>query len=246
MTISCRPRADRRSSETKQRRRARSEAARLRHTAAVECRGHRTIRRTRRAASGRRGARPRPHRHDHRREPASHAGRIGSPRGFRAPPSRRRAGRAHSRPQGILGPAAAALARDAGAAARHRNGGRTGAGNAARRRRRSTVALRIADLGTGSGAILLALLSELPDAHGIGTDISADALQTARANAARISGSPIARHSSPAIMPAALSGPFDLIVSNPPYIRSADIAGLAPEVRDHDPHARAGRRRRRA
>ena len=54
------------------------------------------------------------------------------PGGFRAPPPRRRAGRAHSRQQGILGTAAATLGRDAGAAARHRNRGRTGAGNAAR------------------------------------------------------------------------------------------------------------------
>ena len=106
--------------------------------------------------------------------------------------------------------------------------------------------LRIADLGTGSGAILLALLSELPDAHGVGTDISGDALQTARSNAARISGLPIARTFVACDYAAALSGPFDLIVSNPPYIRSADIAGLATEVRDHDPLARARWRRRRA
>jgi release factor glutamine methyltransferase len=94
--------------------------------------------------------------------------------------------------------------------------------------------LRVADIGTGSGAILLALLSELPDACGIGTDISAAALQTARANAVRLGFA--ARAAFVACdYTAALSGPFDLIVSNPPYIRSADIAGLASEVRDHDP-----------
>jgi release factor glutamine methyltransferase len=95
-------------------------------------------------------------------------------------------------------------------------------------------ALRIADLGTGSGAILLALLSELPDAIGFGTDISADALQTAHINA--VESELAARATFLACdYASALSGPFDLIVSNPPYIRSADIAGLTAEVRDHDP-----------
>jgi len=96
--------------------------------------------------------------------------------------------------------------------------------------------LRIADLGTGTGAILLALLSELPDATGIGTDISAEALRTAADNAARLGFSGRVDFVR-CDYASALSGPFDLIVSNPPYIRSADIAGLAPEVRDHDPHA---------
>ncbi len=96
--------------------------------------------------------------------------------------------------------------------------------------------LRIADLGTGSGAILLALLSELPAAQGFGTDISNDALHTAAANAAR--GGLSHRATFVACDYAAgLSGPFDLIVSNPPYIRTADIAGLAAEVRRHDPLA---------
>ena len=78
--------------------------------------------------------------------------------------------------------------------------------------------LRIADLGTGTGAILLALLSELPDATGIGTDISAEALQTARDNAARLGFSGRAAFIR-CDYASALSGPFDLIVSNPPYIR---------------------------
>ncbi len=95
--------------------------------------------------------------------------------------------------------------------------------------------LRIADIGTGSGAILLALLSELPDACGFGTDISVAALRTASLNAARLG------FASRAVFVAcdyasALSDTFDLIVSNPPYIRSAEIAELATEVRDHDPH----------
>ena len=95
---------------------------------------------------------------------------------------------------------------------------------------------RIADVGTGSGAILLALLSELPDAYGVGTDISEAALRTARTNAIYLK----LDHRAGFVAcdyAAALSGPFDLIVSNPPYIRSAEIAGLATEVRDHDPRA---------
>ena len=94
---------------------------------------------------------------------------------------------------------------------------------------------RIADLGTGSGAILLALLHELPDARGYGTDISAAALHMARANAVGLGLADRATFIA-CNYAAALNGPFDLIVSNPPYIRSADIAGLAAEVRDHDPH----------
>jgi release factor glutamine methyltransferase len=94
--------------------------------------------------------------------------------------------------------------------------------------------LRIADIGTGSGAILLALLSELPDAFGVGTDISVTALRTASSNAAHLGFASRAAFVA-CDYAAALSEPFDLMVSNPPYIRSADIAGLAIEVRDHDP-----------
>lgn len=99
---------------------------------------------------------------------------------------------------------------------------------------RATKALRIADIGTGSGAILLALLSELPDATGIGTDISEAALEMARLNARQLG---LAERVSfvQCDYASALSGPFDLIVSNPPYIRSADLATLDRDVRDHDP-----------
>jgi release factor glutamine methyltransferase len=96
--------------------------------------------------------------------------------------------------------------------------------------------LRIADLGTGSGAILLALLSELPAAQGFGTDISEDALQTAGANAARAGLANRATFIA-CDYASGLSGAFDLIVSNPPYVRTADIDGLATEVRNHDPLA---------
>jgi release factor glutamine methyltransferase len=93
---------------------------------------------------------------------------------------------------------------------------------------------RIADIGTGSAAILLALLSELPGACGVGTDISVAAVRTARTNAARLGFAPRAAFVA-CNYAAALSGPFDLIVSNPPYIRSAEIADLPTEVRHHDP-----------
>ena len=100
--------------------------------------------------------------------------------------------------------------------------------------RRREAPLRITDLGTGSGAILLALLSELPQATGIGTDINLAALQMARRNAALLGFA--ARASFIACdYASALQPKLDLIVSNPPYIRSAEIAGLATEVRDHDP-----------
>jgi len=95
-------------------------------------------------------------------------------------------------------------------------------------------ALRLADLGTGSGAILLALLSELPQASGVGTDISAEALAVARANARSLR---LERRASfvASDYGGALAGPFDLVVSNPPYVASRDIATLDIEVRAHDP-----------
>lgn len=97
-------------------------------------------------------------------------------------------------------------------------------------------ALRIADLGTGSGAILLALLSELPNAQGFATDISREALRTASRNAAELG---LAGRTTwiECDYGSGLSGAFDLIVSNPPYITTADIAGLDIEVREHDPRA---------
>jgi release factor glutamine methyltransferase len=98
----------------------------------------------------------------------------------------------------------------------------------------STGPWRIADIGTGSGAILLALLHEVRDAFGIGTDISIAALETARRNAADLELAERAAFVA-CDYAAALSGPLDLIVSNPPYVRSTDIAALANEVRDHDP-----------
>jgi release factor glutamine methyltransferase len=96
--------------------------------------------------------------------------------------------------------------------------------------------LRIADLGTGSGAILLALLHELPQALGIGTDCSLAAIETARANARRLG---LAERAAVVACDfgAALRGGFDLVVTNPPYVARAEIATLAREVRDFDPVA---------
>jgi release factor glutamine methyltransferase len=94
-------------------------------------------------------------------------------------------------------------------------------------------ALRILDLGTGTGALLLALLSELPNAFGVATDASLPALQSARGNAERLALASRARFVT-CDFGAALGGGFDLVVSNPPYVASGDIAALAPEVR-HDP-----------
>lgn len=94
--------------------------------------------------------------------------------------------------------------------------------------------LRILDIGTGSGALLLALLSELPAARGTGTDISAAALAVARDNAER--NGLIGRCAFVACNIAdGVSGPFDLIVSNPPYIAHGEIETLARDVRDYDP-----------
>lgn len=95
-------------------------------------------------------------------------------------------------------------------------------------------ALRILDIGTGSGALLLALLSELPNAKGVGTDISAEALAIARDNAERLGFAPRAEFIQ-CSGGAGISGRFDFIVSNPPYIAGVEIAALAPEVRDFDP-----------
>jgi release factor glutamine methyltransferase len=94
--------------------------------------------------------------------------------------------------------------------------------------------LRIADLGTGCGALLLALLTELPHAFGVGTDLSHRALRVACGNARRQG---LARAAFVACdVAAALGAPFDVIVSNPPYVASGDIAALAPEVRNFEPH----------
>lgn len=98
------------------------------------------------------------------------------------------------------------------------------------------AALRIVDFGTGSGCILLALLAELPNAQGLGIDQSNAALAVAAENAERngLVGRAEFRHGDWGL---GLEGPFDIIVSNPPYIPEADIAGLEPEVARHEPRS---------
>lgn len=92
----------------------------------------------------------------------------------------------------------------------------------------------ILDLGTGSGCLLVAALSEYPGATGVGLDMSVEALRTAEANAARNGVGGRARFVEGG-WDQAPGGPFDLILSNPPYIPEGEIDGLAPEVRGHDP-----------
>jgi release factor glutamine methyltransferase len=99
-----------------------------------------------------------------------------------------------------------------------------------------TAALRILDLGTGSGCLLLALLSELPRAVGLGVDDSPAALAVAKRNAERLSLAARAEFRQ-ACWGAGLRGRFDLIVSNPPYVRERDWQGLEPEIRDFEPQA---------
>ena len=92
----------------------------------------------------------------------------------------------------------------------------------------------VLDLGVGSGALLCALLAEFRAARAVGVDRSKAAATIARANVEALG---LAQRAQIRLgdWGAGLDGRFDLVVSNPPYIRSADIAGLAPEVRDHDP-----------
>ena len=95
-------------------------------------------------------------------------------------------------------------------------------------------ALRILDLGTGTGCLLIAALHEFPLASGIGIDLSQDAVATASANALR-NGVAERVEFQLGEWTRGLSGRFDLILSNPPYIASAEIAGLDANVREHDP-----------
>lgn len=93
---------------------------------------------------------------------------------------------------------------------------------------------KVLDLGTGSGAIILSLLAERPQATGVGCDLSEHAVLIAGENAARLGVA------DRVIFPISdwwddVGGRYDLIVSNPPYIAAGEMAGLAPEVRDHEP-----------
>lgn len=94
--------------------------------------------------------------------------------------------------------------------------------------------VRMLDLGTGTGCILISCLLGMKMATGLGTDLSAAALTVAEANAAR-HGLTRARFQQGDWFQG-IAGRFDLIVSNPPYIAQGEMAGLAPEVRDWEPH----------
>ncbi len=94
--------------------------------------------------------------------------------------------------------------------------------------------IRILDMCTGAGCILLSLLHYSNDCSGVGVDVSEDALVVARQNADRLAEKQAVFIQSDLFEK--VEGSFDLIVSNPPYIRSQEIAGLMPEVREHEPH----------
>ena len=108
---------------------------------------------------------------------------------------------------------------------------------------RELPAPKILDMCTGSGCILLSLLMELPQASGTGADVSADALEVAKENTRRLglekraeliqsdlfSANYFEKNSRKKCME------YDMLISNPPYIRTADIDGLMDEVRLHDP-----------
>lgn len=96
------------------------------------------------------------------------------------------------------------------------------------------ASLHLLDLGTGTGCILLALLAELPNARGLGVDLSPLAVEAAAGNAERNGLSSRARFQT-GDWGNGLKDRFDIVVSNPPYIPSAEIATLEPEVREHDP-----------
>ncbi len=91
---------------------------------------------------------------------------------------------------------------------------------------------RVCDVGTGSGAVALALADERPDLEVLGADVSAGALAVARGNAARL-GLDVAF--ARADLLAGIDGPLDLVVANLPYVAEADLTGLAPEIARHEP-----------
>ena len=96
--------------------------------------------------------------------------------------------------------------------------------------------LRLVDIGTGSGCLLLALLSELPNSFGIGIDLSWAALEIARENAERLG---FARRCAfvQGDFGAALGGSIDILISNPPYLAQEEVSGLARDVAAYEPHA---------
>lgn len=101
---------------------------------------------------------------------------------------------------------------------------------------RDVPAPQVADVGTGSGCLAVSLALERPEAHVWATDLSPDALKTARKNVARYAlGARVSLAHGDLLFPL-LGGPrLDAVVSNPPYVAEADLPGLQPEVRDYEP-----------
>ncbi len=93
----------------------------------------------------------------------------------------------------------------------------------------------VLDIGTGSGAIAITIAAERTDAHVVATDISADALDTARTNAKRLGVSDRVEFVEGDLFAPVSERTFDVVVSNPPYVAEADRATLQREVRDHEP-----------
>lgn len=100
----------------------------------------------------------------------------------------------------------------------------------------SVTHARIADVGTGSGCVSVAIARWLPAADVVAIDASEEALDVARRNAERHEVSGRVRFLRADLL-AGVAGPFDAVVSNPPYVAGPDLAGLQPEVRDHEPLA---------
>ena len=107
---------------------------------------------------------------------------------------------------------------------------------AALERCRSVPQSRLADIGTGSGILAVTLACELPGARVWATDLSADALTLARKNVSRYGlGERVTLAQGDLLSPLPADIPFDLIVSNPPYVREEELPSLQPEVRDYEP-----------
>ena len=96
---------------------------------------------------------------------------------------------------------------------------------------------RVLDLCCGSGAVALSLAQEAAAAEVVATDVSAAALEVAKANAQRCGlAGRVEWHCGDLFTPLRDTEPFDLVAANPPYVRRGDLAQLAPEVRDYEPH----------
>lgn len=98
-----------------------------------------------------------------------------------------------------------------------------------------SMCMRQLDLCTGSGCVAISMARQRPTAQVVATDISLDALAVARDNALRLGAYNVAFAQGDLFEPLAKARPFDVITANPPYIPSADIAGLMPDVREHEP-----------